>query len=196
MTTKQSSSVPLTGLLRTKELAAKGIRGTRLFKLLNSGDLVHCARGLYMAADIDEVTEHHSFAEVSRLASKAVVCLLSALRFHDLGTQLPSEVWVAIHVKSWRPRFSGLPVRIVHMSGAALTEGVEVHTIEHVPVRITSIAKTVVDCFKFRNKIGLDVALEALREYRRHRYNLNDLYRFARICRVERVMRPYLEMTL
>lgn len=196
MTTKQLFPISPIGLLRARELAAQGIRGTRLTKLLDSGALVHCARGLYMAAEVDNVTEHHSFAEVSRLAPNTVICLLSALRFHDLGTQLPSEVWVAIHVKSWRPRLTGLPVRIVRMSGAALTEGVEVHEIENVPVRITSVAKTVVDCFKFRNKVGLDVALEALREYRRRRYSLDDLHRFARICRVERVMRPYLEMTL
>lgn len=182
-------------LLRTRDLSARGIRGARLEKLLKEGALLQRARGLYMAADAD-VTEHHSLAEAARLAPKAVVCLLSALRFHGLGTQLPSEVWIAIHVKAWRPRLTGLPVRIVHMSGAALTEGVEVHDIEHVPVRITNAAKTVADCFKFRNKIGLDVALEALREYRRQKRSLDDLRRLARVCRVDRVMRPYLEAML
>lgn len=182
-------------LLRRRDLSARGIRGARLDKLLKEGTLVQRARGLYMAADAD-VTEHHSLAEIARLAPNAVVCLLSALRFHDLGTQLPPEVWIAIHVKAWRPRLRGLPVRVVHMSGAALTEGVEVHDIEHVPVRITSAAKTVADCFKFRNKIGLDVALEALREYRRQKRSLDELRRLARVCRVERVMRPYLEAML
>jgi predicted transcriptional regulator of viral defense system len=133
---------------------------------------------------------------VARLAPNAVVCLLSALRFHGLGTQLPSEVWLAVHVKAWRPRLTGMPVRIVRMSGPALTEGVEVHEVEGVPVRMTSAAKTVADCFKFRNKIGLDVVLEALREYRRQRRSLDDLHRLARVCRVDRVMRPYLEAML
>ncbi|HET8542117.1 MAG TPA: hypothetical protein VFL83_19725 [Anaeromyxobacter sp.] len=182
-------------LLRRRDLSARGIRGERLDRLLREGALVQRARGLFMAADAD-VTEHHSLAEVARLAPNAVICLLSALRFHGLGTQLPSKVWIAIHVKAWRPRLTGLPVRIVHMSGAALTEGVELHDIEHVPVRITSAAKTVADCFKFRNKIGLDVALEALREYRRQKQSLDELRRLARVCRVERVMRPYLEAML
>ena len=162
---------------------------------MKSGAIVRLARGLYMAADA-EVTEHHSLAEVARLAPNAVVCLLSALRFHGLGTQLPSEVWLAVHVKAWRPRLTGIPVRIVRMSGPALTEGIEVHEVEGVPVRMTSAAKTVADCFKFRNKIGLDVVLEALREYRRQRRSLDDLHRLARVCRVDRVMRPYLEAML
>ena len=182
-------------LLRRRDLSARGIRGGRLDKLLKDGTLVQRARGLYMAADAD-VTEHHSLAEVARLAPNAVVCLLSALRFHGLGTQLPPDVWIAIHVKAWRPRLTGLPVRIVHMSGTAFAEDVVVHDIEHVPVRITGAAKTVADCFKFRNKIGLDVALEALREYRRQKRSLGDLRRAARVCRVERVMRPYLEAML
>ena len=118
------------------------------------------------------------------------------IEFHGLGTQLPSEIWIAIHVKAWRPRLTGLPVRIVHMSGPALTKGFDVHDVEHVAVRITNAAKTVADCFKFRNKIGLDVALEALREYRRQRLSLDDLHEMARVCRVERVMRPYLEAIL
>lgn len=182
-------------LVRARDLAAHGIRGQRLDRLLREGSLVQRARGLYMAADAD-VTEHHSLAEVARLAPRAVICLLSALRFHGIGTQLPPDVWVAIHVKAWRPRLTGLPVHVVHMSGAALSEGVEVHDIEHVPVQITTPAKTVADCFKFRNKIGLDVALEALREYRRQKRSLDELGRLARVCRVERVMRPYLEAML
>jgi predicted transcriptional regulator of viral defense system len=180
------------GLLRARELS---VRGAQLAKLLKGGTLVQRARGLYMDADAD-VTEHHSLAEVARLAPNAVVCLLSALRFHGLGTQLPSEVWLAIHVKAWRPRLTGLPVHLVYMSGPALTEGVEVHEVEHVPVRVTSAAKTVADCFKFRNKIGLDVALEALRDFRGQRRSLDELHRLARVCRVERVMRPYLDATL
>lgn len=133
---------------------------------------------------------------MAKLAPSATVCLLSALRFHGLGTQLPSEVWIAVHVKAWRPRLTGLPVRVVYMSGPALTSGVEMHEIEGVAVRITSAAKTVADTFKFRNRLGLDVTLEALREYRAQRRNLEELRAAARVCRVERVMRPYLEAML
>lgn len=148
-----------------------------------------------IAADGD-VTEHHTLAEVSLAAPRAVVCLLSALRFHGLGTQLPPDVWLAIPQKGWRPATRGLPVRIVYMSEASLEAGVETHDIEGVPVRITSAAKTVADCFKFRNKVGLDVALEALRDYRSSRRDLEELRRFAKVCRVDRVMRPYLEAIL
>jgi predicted transcriptional regulator of viral defense system len=189
------NSRPRSGLARARDLAARGVRGARLTKQMRSGILVRRARGLYMAAEAD-VTEHHSLAEVARLAPNGIVCLLTALRFHGLGTQIPSEIWIAIHVKAWRPRLTGLPVRIVYMSGPAFTKGFDVHDVEHVAVRITSAAKTVADCFKFRNKIGLDVALEALREYRRQRLSLDDLHEMARVCRVERVMRPYLEAIL
>ena len=188
-------SKPQSGLLRARDLAAGGVSGATLAARLRGGSLIRVARGLYMAAGAG-VTEHHSLAEVARLAPSGVVCLLSALRFHGLGTQLPSEVWLAVHVKAWRPRLTGLPVHVVRMSGPALTEGVEVHPLEQVPVRITSAAKTVADCFKYRNKIGLDVALEALREYRRQRRSLDELRRLAAVCRVERVMRPYLEAML
>ena len=152
-------------------------------------------RALPIAAD-GEVTEHHTLVEVARLAPRGVVCLLSALRFHGLGTQLPPDVWLAIPLKGWRPTLRDLPVRIVYMSGAAFEAGVETHLLEGVPVRVTSAAKTVADCFKFRNKIGLDVALEALRDYRSARRDLDELRGFAKVCRVERVMRPYLEAIL
>jgi predicted transcriptional regulator of viral defense system len=179
-------------LLRARDLHA----GRReLAKQLKSRALVHRARGLYLVAEA-RVTEHHSLAEVAMLAPHATVCLLSALRFHGLGTQLPSEVWIAIRVKAWRPRLTGLPVQVVYMSGPALTTGVEIHEIEGVTVQITNPAKTIADTFKFRNRIGLDVALEALREYRRQRRSLEDLRDAARVCRVERVMRPYLEAIL
>jgi predicted transcriptional regulator of viral defense system len=125
---------------------------------------------------------------------KGVVCLLSALRFHNLTTQAPFEIWMAIDRKARLPKVEGVPLRLVRFSGEALTEGVEHHMIEGVEVRVYSPAKTIVDCFKYRNKIGLDVALEALRECRRERRcTMDDLWRFARICRVANVMRPYME---
>jgi predicted transcriptional regulator of viral defense system len=125
---------------------------------------------------------------------RGVICLLSALRFHNLTTQNPFEVWMAIPHKAWRPKGEGVRLRLMHLSGHALTSGVEEHRIEGVPVRVFNPAKTVADCFKFRNKIGLDVALEALRDYRRkHRSGMDELWRFAKVCRVTAVMRPYLE---
>ena len=122
------------------------------------------------------------------------MCLLSALRFHGLTTQAPSEVWIALDPKAWKPKADGLPLRVVRMSGKALVEGVKEHQIEGVMVRVYNPAKTVADCFKYRNKIGLDVALEALRDYQHKlRAGRDDLWRYAKICRVARVMRPYLE---
>jgi predicted transcriptional regulator of viral defense system len=141
-----------------------------------------------------ELTEHHSLAEAAKRAPDGVVCLLSALRFHELTTQAPFEVWLAIPAAARTPKSNSLPLRIVRFSGNALTEGVEEHLVEGVPVRVYSPAKTVADCFKFRNKIGLDVALEALREtWRARRATMDELWRYAEVCRVGKVMRPYLE---
>jgi predicted transcriptional regulator of viral defense system len=150
-------------------------------------------RGLYVLPDAD-VSEHHSLAEASKRVPHGVVCLLSALRFHNLTTQSPSEVWLAIGSKAWRPQVDYPRLRFVRFSDRALEAGVEEHSIEGVLVRVYSPAKTVADCFKYRNKIGLDVALEALRDCRRERKCSNDeLWRYAKICRVANVMRPYME---
>jgi predicted transcriptional regulator of viral defense system len=125
-----------------------------------------------------------------------VVCLLSALQFHDLTTQAPFQVWLAIDRKAWLPKEPRLPIRIVRFSGPALEKGIEEHIIEGVSVKVYNPAKTVADCFKYRNKIGLDVALEALRDCRRERKCTNyDLWEYAKICRVANVMKPYLEAT-
>jgi predicted transcriptional regulator of viral defense system len=140
------------------------------------------------------VEEHHALAEVGKRVPKGTICLLSALRFHNLTTQIPHETWVALDRKARLPKVDYLPLRVVRFSGAALQEGQEQHTIEGVRVRIYNPAKTVADCFKYRNKIGLDVALEALREAWRNRSTtMSDLTRYARICRVNNIMRPYLE---
>jgi predicted transcriptional regulator of viral defense system len=140
------------------------------------------------------VTEFHSLEEACKRVPHGIVCLLSALRFHGLTTQAPFEVWLAIDRKARLPRLGALPLRIVRFSGRALKEGVEEHRIEGVPVKTYNPAKTVADCFKYRNKIGLDVALEALRDCRRQRKCTNDeLWRYAKVCRVANVMRPYME---
>ena len=123
-----------------------------------------------------------------------IVCLLSALSFHEIGTQVPSRVWIALDRRARKPAHEWPPLRFVRFSGEALTEGVETHTIEDVAVRVYSVTKTLADLFKYRNKLGLDVALEALKEvWRSGRLDVDELMRFARICRVERVIRPYLE---
>jgi predicted transcriptional regulator of viral defense system len=182
------------GILRPRDLACQSIPRTYLQRLHEQGLLVKESRGLYKLPDA-EVTENHSLAEACKRVPRAVVCLLSALQFHKLTTQAPSEVWLALDRKARAPREGGQPLRLVRMSGKALTEGVEDYRIEGVAVKVYKPAKTVADCFKYRNKIGLDVALEALRDYRqKHRSRMNEMHRFAKICRVDRVMRPYLEM--
>jgi predicted transcriptional regulator of viral defense system len=160
---------------------------------VREGAIRRLGRGLYIGSNA-HLTEHHELAEAAKRVPHAVVCLLSALQFHHLTTQAPREVWIAIDQKARRARVERPRLRIVHFSGQALSAGVEEHAIEGVPVRVYNPAKTVADCFKFRNKIGIDVALEALRDYRRTRKGTSDdLWRFAKICRVANVMRPYLE---
>ena len=160
---------------------------------MRQGRLQRVGRGLYALPD-RRVSEHNALAEVARKYPQAIVCLLSALRFHDLTTQSPFEVWLAIPNKARAPKVDYPPLRIVRFSGAVLTRGVEDHVIDGVPVRVTSVARTVADCFKFRNKIGLDVALAALQEaWRAKRASMDELWRYATLCRVANVMRPYME---
>jgi predicted transcriptional regulator of viral defense system len=183
------------GVLRPRDLDAHGIPRIYLSRLCERGLLDRVGRGLYVLPDAD-VSEHHTLAEAGKRVPHGVVCLLSALRFHGLTTQSPSEVWLAIANKAWRPQVDYPPLRFVRFSERALEAGVEEHSIEGVLVRIYNPAKTVADCFKYRNKIGLDVALEALRDCRRQRRCTNDeLWHYAKICRVANVMRPYMEAT-
>lgn len=181
------------GVMRSRDLQHHGISREHVRRLVQRGLLQRVGTGLYTVPE-SEVSEHRSLVEVGTRVPTGVICLLTALRFHGLTTQNPFEVWIAIPPKAWRPKIEGPRLRIIHLSGKALTQGVEDHKIEGVTVRVFSPAKTVADCFKFRNKIGLDVALEALREYRRkHRAGMDDIWRFAKVCRVTAVMRPYLE---
>lgn len=184
------------GVLRPRDMDAYGVPRKYLNLLYQKGLLNRVARGVYVHVDAD-ATENRTLAEVCKRVPAGVVCLLSALQFHNLTTQMPYQVWLAIDRKAWLPREPRLPIKIVRFSGPALETGIENHTIEGVPVRVYDPAKTVADCFKYRNKIGLDVALEALRECRRHRKCTNDqLWQYAKVCRVARVMKPYLEATL
>ena len=181
------------GLIRPCDLAPVGLPRVSLTRAVRRGQLVRVGRGLYGLPG-REVSAHGSLAEVARRVPKGVVCLLSALRFHGLTTQAPFEVWLAIENKSFAPKLDFPPLRIVRFSGAALTEGVEEHVVDGVTIRVTGVAKTVADCFKYRNKIGLEVAMEALREaWREKRMSSDDIWRYAKICRVANVMRPYLE---
>ena len=181
------------GLIRPRDLTERGLPTVALTRLVRQGRLQRVGRGLYALPD-RPVSEHNALAEVARKHPQAIVCLLSALRFHDLTTQSPFEVWLAIPNKARAPKMDYPPLRIVRFSGAALTRGVEDHVIDGVPVRVTSVARTVADCFKFRNKIGLDVALESLQEaWRAKRASMDELWRYATLCRVANVMRPYME---
>ncbi|MHC5055765.1 MAG: type IV toxin-antitoxin system AbiEi family antitoxin domain-containing protein [Planctomycetota bacterium] len=181
------------GMLRPRDLAAVGIPRYVLYRLVEKGELLRTGRGLYVLADAD-VTAEHSLAEASKRVPKGTVCLLSALAFHDLTTVSPHEVWMAIPAKARQPKVSRPRIRFVRFSGDALTEGVETHEVERVPVKVYSPAKTVADCFKYRRKIGLDIAMQALRDaWRRKRATVDELWECARICRVANVMRPYLE---
>ena len=179
-------------MVRLRNLAPQGIAGNDIQRLVAADKIERVGRGLYRAKDAD-VTENYSLLQAALLVPKGIVCLLSALRYHDLTTQAPFEVWMAIDNKAWRPTVGDVPLRIHYFTGAALTAGVEAHTIEGVPVKIYSAAKTVADCFKFRNKIGIDVALEALREYFKRRMPEKDLWHYAEICRVKNVIYPYME---
>lgn len=182
------------GLVRPKDLNQHGIPVIYLRRLLHRGELVQPARGVY-AVTGHEPTLHHSLAIVSKRIPRGVVCLLSALAYHEIGTQLPSVVWLAIDQRSRPLVTTDLPAKIVRFSAQSLVEGVEEHSVEGVTVRITNPAKTVADCFKFRNKVGLDIALEALRDaWRKRKVTMVELDRFAATNRMTNVMRPYLEM--
>jgi predicted transcriptional regulator of viral defense system len=181
------------GLIRPLDLDARGLPRISLTRLVRQGRLARVGRGLYALPD-RAVSEHSALSEVARKHPRAVVCLLSALRFHEVTTQAPFEVWLVIPNKARAPRLDYPPLRIVRFSERALTEGIEERLIDAVPVRVTNLARTVADCFKYRNKIGLDVALEALREsWKAKRVTMEELWRYARPCRVANVMRPYLE---
>ena len=183
----------LHGVIRSRELTQRGLPRTILTRLVRKGLLIRLERGLYTLPD-KPATEHISLVQVSRKCPRGIVCLLSALQFHELTTQSPFEVWFAIPNKSRPPKMEYPPLRIIRFSGLALTEGINEQQIDGTPVNITNVARTVADCFKHRNKIGLDVALEALREaWYEKRASMDDLWRYALVCRVTTIMRPYLE---
>jgi predicted transcriptional regulator of viral defense system len=181
------------GLVRSSDLTARRIPRATLMRLVRAGRLKQVARGVYALPD-QPLSRQHPLAEVAARSSRGVFCLLTALRFHGIRIPSPDAIWLAIPNKARAPRSAHPPLRVVRFSGAALAEGVEQHVIDGVAIRVYSVAKTVADCFKFRNQVGLEVALEALRRSRRRGLaTTEDLRRYARICRVTEVMRPYLD---
>lgn len=181
------------GIVRPQALQEKGLPADYLWRLHKQGKLEKVGRGMYVAPGA-ELSEHQTIIQAALRVPRGVVCLLSALRFHDVTTQSPFEVWMAIDVKARSPKEDIIPLRIVRFSGEALTAGIETHSIDGVDVKVYNPAKTVADCFKYRNKIGLDVAIEALRDcWRKKLATSDELWHYAKVCRVARVMRPYLE---
>jgi predicted transcriptional regulator of viral defense system len=181
------------GMARPRDLIENDIPADYLDRLYRRGLVERVSRGIYTWPEA-EVTEHHSLAEAARQVPRGIICLLSALRFHGLTTQSPHEVWLAISPKAWAPKLQSPKLRILRFSGDALARMVEEHNIEGVRVRVFSPAKTVADCFKYRNKVGVDVAIEALRDcWRANQATMDELWAAARVCRMTNVMRPYLE---
>ena len=181
------------GLLRARDLERHHIARAYLRPLVESGVLVRAGRGLYALAD-NEASEHETLREAALRVPHGVICLASALRFHDLTTQNPWKVWMLIETGKRTPHIDAPPLLFFQASGRSLTEGAEQHSLEGVSVRVTCPAKTVADCFKYRHRIGLDVALEALRQcLAERRATRDELHHFAAICRVDRVMTPYME---
>jgi predicted transcriptional regulator of viral defense system len=181
-------------VLRARELDTQRLPRVVLSRLVEQGALLRVDRGLYMHPDA-EVTEHHTLVEVAQRVPRGVVNLLSALAFHGLTDEVPHQVWLALPRNARAPGLSYPPLQLSWWSPSLLVQGVETHLLEGVPVRITSPARTVADTFKHRRRVGLEVALSALRDYlRRHRGGREELWTMAGLCRVQNVLRPYLEV--
>jgi len=181
------------GFLRPRDLAPLGLSRETLRRLEATGKVIRRGRGLYVAAG-DQFDEQETLAAASTRIPHGVVCLLSALRFHGLTTQNPPDVWLAIDRKARLPKADDLPLRIVRFSGEAWTAGIQEHRVNRTVIRVYNAAKTVADCFKYRRKIGIDIAVEALRDcWQNRKATADKLWRYAKICRVTNVMRPYLE---
>ena len=184
------------GVMATKEAIQSGIHQRTLYAMRDAGILETISRGRYRLAELPPLS-NPDLTTVALRVPKGVICLLSALSFHELTTQVPHEVYIALPRGSEEPRIDSPPIRIFKFSKRALMEGIKTYEVDGIQVKVYSPAKTVADCFKFRNKIGMDVVLEALRLYRKTSiFNIGELMNFARICRVENVMRPYVEALL
>lgn len=184
---------PATPYFKPNELPKFGHSIHRLRQLVKSGEAERVSRGLYRWTRLPAMT-HESLALVAKAIPEAVICVLSALRFHDIGSQDPHAVWVAIRRSGWRPSKIGVPIRIIHFRAKGMELGISVHHVDGLALRVTDPARTIVDCFRLRNRIGLDIGLEALRDaLRRKKVTVDALMTMARAFRVEKIMRPYLE---
>ena len=184
------------GIIRAEDVEAVGISRNYLYRMHKEGLLEKNAVGLYTLPEAP-VTENSSLAEVAKRLPHAVVCLISALSYHEITTQIPHEIWLTIPRGSWRPDVEYPPLNLTYVSGPAYSFGIQEHVINGVTVKIYSPAKTVADCFKFRNKVGLDVAIEALREaWHSRKVTIDELVEAAGVDRVSNIMRPYLEATV
>ena len=189
-----TSLIQRKGAVRSRELVDAGVARVQLSRLVAAGELIRLARGVYTAPGAVLPGSEEGVLVVAERIPEARLCLLTALRLHGLTTQAPFEVWIAIGNKDRPPRLDWPPLRVLRFSGEALTAGLETRTMGSKQVRVTNVAKTVADCFKFRNLVGLDVAIEALRDALRARAtSVDELWKYARICRVSKIMRPYLE---
>ena len=181
------------GIVRPRDIEAIGIPREYLLRLHGQGKLNRIGRGIYSLPGA-AVTERHTYAEVAKRVPDAVLCLLSALAFHEITTQSPASVWIALGKGARKPAIVSPTLRVVRLTEPSLSEGIEKQSVEGVTVRVYSAAKTVADCFKFRNKIGLDIAIEALKDcLRQKKATVNEIYHYAKICRVSNVIRPYME---
>lgn len=182
-----------TTVLRSKDLEDRGLSRTQMKVAVDAGHLERIGRGLYSLPGTEQ-TEHHSLVQVARRVPRGVICLLSALRFHDLTSQNPHEVWLAIGPKDRLPESGNPPIKVVRFGEGHFQLGLETHVVEGAKLKVYSVARTVVDLFRYRNKIGIDVALEALHEgWRERRFTLKEINDIATRCRIARVMKPYLE---
>jgi len=184
------------GVTTAADVEAVGISRNHLYELCKAGKIERSARGLYRIPGALS-TEHGVLIEVAKRVPKGVICLLSALRFHDLTTQNPHEVWITVPRGGWRPQMDYPLLNLTYVSGESYAFGIREHIVQGIAIKVYTPAKTVADCFKFRNKVGLDVAIEALREVWRSRLtSMDELTEAANVCRVFTVMRPYLEATV
>ena len=184
----------LGGIIRTQEALRRGIHRRTLYGLRDDGVLLPTSRGLYRLADMESFPTEIDLVNVAKLVPHGVICLISALFFHELTTQIPHEIWLAVDRKARKPKLDYPPVRSIFFTGPCFREGIEVHRIMEQDVRIYNAPKTVIDCFRWRNEVGLDVALEAARSYLTRRgASPSMLMDYAKLCKVEKLVTPYLE---
>lgn len=180
-------------IIRTGELENAGFSRVYLKRLVKMGKVQKISWGVYKVSDFSH-SEFYSFAEASKKVPNGVICLISALNFYDLTNEFPFEVWMALEAKTWKPAKCDIPIRITRYSKKTFSVGIDTHDIDGVKVKIFSPAKTIADCFKFRNKIGLDVAISALHQcWKQKKASIDQIWHYANICRISNVIRPYLE---